>query len=151
MKYEHLPRQDRVALEWYIDCLKEISSINIDYEIYEGSSWYIIYLEDHVFDVLEDKIDEILYYNHRLLTIDKEILFAPKRFMVSYEEKIEGQPNMTYHEDIEMKPYFHHYHIFNFGYKIQDSGNMNTPNDSIEKHKTKKEQQGVINEQHKAA
>lgn len=106
MRYEHLPRKDRLALEWYIDCLKKAAHFSIDYEIYESPSLHIIYLEDSVFDVLEDKIDEILDHNHRFLTINKEILFAPKRFMVSYEEKIEDYPNFIRH-DIEIESDFH--------------------------------------------
>ena len=129
MRYEHLPRQDKIAIEWYIDCLKKIADISIDYEIYESPSLYIIYLDDNVFDMLEDKIDEILDYNHKILIIDKEILFAPKRFMVSCEKKIEGWLDGVSQNNIEIKSSFYEssYSYYNY---IQDIKNMNMPNNS---------------------
>lgn len=160
MRYEHLPRQDKLALEWYIDCLKKIADISIDYEIYESPSLYIIYLDDNIFEVLEDKIDEILDHNHRFLTIDKEILFSPRSFMVSYEEKIEGWLDINYCESLEIKPDSCNSNYLDSNYNIQeikqDIRNINMPNNSTRTYlpfsnKAIKQERGVANECSKAA
>ena len=126
MEYRHLARQDRAALDWYIDCLKKVTNMNIDYEIYKSPSLYIIYLDDNIFDVLEDKIDDILDYNHKFLTIDREILFSPKRFMVSCEEKIENYPNfIQYNINAESNC---HQNLFTFDFKMKDTKNFDIIN-----------------------
>ena len=89
MKHEAIPTDDKLALKLHIESLKNVAKTDVCYEIYESPSLYLIYLNNDVFDSLEDRIVDILG-KHRNIETSKSILFVPKRFMASYEEKIEN-------------------------------------------------------------
>lgn len=99
MKYSEVPQKDRNALERYIKYLEDEISNNLEYELYDNPDFYIIYLNNDTFDAEEDKINKILNDNKHLET-SKEILISPKKFKVSYEEKIDNIFNATYYNQI---------------------------------------------------
>lgn len=91
MKYFiELPKVSQNMLDCYIKELQLIGGDNVEYEIYDSPSLYIIYLKDELFNKIERRLDKILDENYeKYLNATKGVLYSPESFKVSYEEKIE--------------------------------------------------------------
>ena len=150
MKYKDMSREDKLALLHYLNCLKETLGFNIDCELYDSPSLYIMYLDDDIFDSAEDKIDDILNNNYTSLETSKEILISPKSFKASYEEKIEDWLDVVCYENVKSKSNLYNSNHFHLNYKTQEIKTSDMSNDSTESYRIE-QKQGITNEHNKAA
>lgn len=84
MKYDNLPEYDKRALKYATEL------VSTKCEVYNSPSLYIIYLDDDLYNSIENKLSDIvkqsLYYYPK---VQKNILYSPKKFKMSYEQKID--------------------------------------------------------------
>lgn len=88
MKYDNLPEYDKRALKYAI----ELASTEC--EVYNSPSLYIIYLDDDSYNSMENKLNDMVKQSlYRYPKLQKNILYSPKKFKMSYEQKIDLDAN----------------------------------------------------------
>ena len=88
MKYDNLPEYDKKALKYATEL------VSTKCEVYNSPSLYIIYLDDDLYNSIENKLSyivkQLLYHYPK---VQKNILYSPKKFKMSYEQKIDLDTN----------------------------------------------------------